>query len=271
MTDASPHPTQRKDITRTQPPRQTRAWLVLSLVLSTLASLAHSEPEEINPLVFSYWTDATPPFAIVEKQTIVDGIIKNIGDEIGERIDYPVSFRRIPVARIEQSLVSGDIHVDCITSPIWKENAEAYGWSPVLFKGADRFLIRKNTKDVVHFSDIKGRQVGIYNGYTYHPVITEMFAKNEAQDVQVRGIKNGTDMVVLGRLDTLIDFGTILKYHIKQHPQGHLLTLASKHADDYNLQCAYSQKMPIPQDTVNNAIQHMLADGTMRQILKQYE
>lgn len=224
--------------------------------------------EEIK---FSYWTDAKPPFAIVKDNKLISGIIKDLGDEIGARTGFSITYVQLPVARVEPKLTSGDIHVSCITNPKWLENAASYGWSPMLFMGEDRFLILKDRTTISEFGDLKGLRIGTYNAYKYHQEIMNLLDLNDAIGIQIGGVEVGIELVLLERLHTLIDFGTILKYHIKHHPKGYLLDLAEKPADRFDLFCAYSPHLPVKYRLLDQAIILIKEQGVMEAILNRYE
>lgn len=244
----------------------------LAFLLSGL-SLATYSNTVTNPLVFNYWTKAAPPFAIIgnTKNELSGGIIKDVGDELSIRTNIPVRYIEVPVKRLEQQLKEGRIHVNCITNPTWKEEPDLYGWSPTLFKGADRFLVRQgDIHQISSFADLEGKTVGIYNGYTYHPEIMEMFRNGTTKTEQIENIEVGVRLVNLGRIDTMIDFGTLLAYRIKNSDLKGKVTLAGKHAGDYELKCAYSPKLPVDKDLLNKHINQMKADGFIEKVLNRY-
>lgn len=244
--------------------------LSLTAALSILVAFSAPSYAETH-LVLSYWTDATPPFAWSKGGQLSAGLIKDIGDELAKQGGYTVEYREVPVKRIEAQLAEGLIHVDCITNPIWKENPELLSWSPVLFKGADRFLVQKGDEhDIASLEDLRGKTVGTYNGYVYHPAIMQMFASKEAQAEQVQGIEKGVRLVGLGRLDALIDFDVLLLYQIRQDQSNDNLTLASFHADDYDLQCAYSPHSPVAAEELDSKLKSMIKAGFISKALNKY-
>jgi ABC-type amino acid transport substrate-binding protein len=237
-----------------------------------ITALALSNQALSEPLRFSYWSDASPPLASIQDNKLHAGILKELGAAIGAALNLPVEFRALPVQRIESQLQAGLIDLDCITSPIWKQEPEAYHWSPVLFKGADRFLIKKGSQHAIStFSDLKGLTLGIYNGYTYHPKIMEMINSGDVATIKVSGIEHGIQLIELGRLDALIDFEVSLNYQIKQQNLYNKLKLAEKYADEFDLQCAYSKKMKISTGTMNKAIESIVRSGKFQEILAKYK
>lgn len=225
-----------------------------------------------NNLIFSFWSNASAPFAIVQHGQLQGGIIQELAIELGKRAGFRPKFQHVPVKRIEELLRNGGIHVDCVTNPMWKESPEIYTWSPILFNGADRFIVRKNSSlKIDTFDDLRGKSIGVYNGYIYNPQITSMFNSGQAKAVQVIDISHGIQLVELARLDTLIDFGVLLKYEIKSKKLNDQLTLANLHADDYTLHCAYSPHIPMDTDQLNLHLQNMKEEGVIESILRKYE
>jgi ABC-type amino acid transport substrate-binding protein len=243
---------------------------ILTAVLLLLVNFSATTQADTT-LILSYWTDATPPFAWSKNGQLTAGLIKDIGDELARQGGYKVAYREVPVKRIEAQLAEGSIHVDCITNPIWKEKPELLSWSPVLFQGADRFLVQKGSEhEITSLDDLRGKVIGTYNGYVYHPSIMEMFSTKAALAEQVQGIDKGVRLVSMGRLDALIDFDILLLYQIRQGQPNDNLTLASFHADDYDLQCAYSPHSPVATEEIDDRLNAMIKTGFISKALDKY-
>lgn len=257
-----------------------RRALILSVVFS-LTTLAHADlatnanssesGDQARPLVFSYWTKASAPFVIFRGDRLEQGIIKDIGQAMAKHLGRDAEFTNLPSKRIEPYLISGDIDFDCITNPIWKDKPDAYRWSPALFDGADRFLVRHGeTNDITDFKDLKGRILGIYQGYVYHPTIMAMIEKKELATVKVSDVNKGIQLLGLKRIDALIDFGVILSYQLKTQNLNDSLTLATLPADTFKLHCAYSHKVDMDYTTIDNAFRALISEGHLRHILNKY-
>lgn len=240
--------------------------VLISLISFSISAFASDKPS----IKFSYWNQASPPIAIREGDALSGGIIKDLGEAIGQHLKHPVEFIELPVARIEPHLRAGLIDADCITSTIWKETPDQYDWSPTLFEGADRILIRKDYKEIIEFSDMTGLRLGIYNGYVYHPQIMDMMESGKVKAFKVSDIEKGTLLLQLGRIDALIDFDVSLRYQLLTKDLKDELSLATKHADDFTLSCAYSKKSVVKKETMNNAITHLIKTGKIEAILNNY-
>ena len=251
--------------------------LLILLLLPGASAIADdasgvSEPgaEPSAALVFAFWTNATPPFAVKEGDKLVGGIIHDLGKELARRLNRPAEFRLLPTRRIERELLAGGVDLDCVSSPIWKASPDAYGWSPVLFEGADRFLIKTGAGAIDSLADLRGKRVGTYADYVYHPDISEMLKADEAHNVTVKDIEHGIRLLLADRIDTLIDFGVLLRYQIREKGLGQQLSLAGFPADEFQLMCAYSPKMKVAKAEVDRQLQAMVEDQTIKRILARY-
>jgi hypothetical protein len=108
-------------------------------------------------------------------------------------------------------------------------------------EGSDRFLVESSKENALTaFSDLKGKSLGGYNGYFYHPKVMGMMRHGDIIAVKVSGIDHGIKLL-LDRIDVLIDFDILLDYKIKTE-YSESLALADLYADSYELFCAYSKK-----------------------------
>ncbi len=240
--------------------------------LLLFSCFSHAQEKE---LVFSYWSEASPPFVLLDdagSNNVESGIIKDLAKILSDKLQIsPPRFVNIPVARTESKLQSGEIDINCITNPIWKETPSKYYWSPVLFTGADRLLVKSSKKnEFLKFEDLKGKSLGIYNGYTYHSEIMKMIENSEINAVKVSGIDHGVQLLLLDRLDALIDFDILLSYKIKKD-ETDSLALADLYAERYDLYCAYSKKMSIDRVAVDQALLDIISSGQLEDILNRYQ
>ncbi len=237
--------------------------------LLPLRVFAADEP----PLRFSYWAEASPPFVMLDQPTKKipeTGVLKDLADQIALQLGRNTQFINLPVPRIEPFLNSGGIDIDCITQPGWKEHPETMHWSPVLFTGADRFMVKRSEgHQLSRFEDLKGKNLGIYNGYIYHPDITRMIEAGEIKTVKVTDLDHAVQLILLGRIDAMIDFDILLEYKIAAGFEDQL-ELADLVAETYDLYCAYSKHIGIDPKLVDGVIQSMKEAGTIDTIIKKY-
>lgn len=247
-------------------------WAGVARAESGSAETPPSDSLSSDTLIFAFWTNATPPFAVTKGEQLVDGIIFDLGNELAKRLNRKAVFRLLPTKRVEREVLMGGVDLDCVSSPIWKETPDDYGWSPALFDGADRFLVRTDTDGTIEsLADLQGLRVGTYPGYVYHPDIMKMLENGEAQRVTVNDVDHGIRLLLADRIDTLIDFGVLLRYQLKEKDLGNKLSLAPLPADEFQLMCAYSPKMKVEKPLVDLQLQSMVDDQTISRILAKYQ
>lgn len=245
--------------------------IYLGVILLLCILQAQAENREI---IFSYWSEAGPPIVFLkgeDSQKVTGGLVKDLAVLISTRLNASPRFLQIPVQRTESQLLSGAIDLNCITNPIWKKQPDDYFWSPVLFKGADRFLVSNQTKHVItDFADLKGKALAVYKGYTYHPTIMKMIQDGDINAVKVSGIDQGVQLLLLGRIDALIDFDIALEYKIKNEFPG-ALRMAEFHAETYDLHCAYSKKTNIDRTQLDKVFRELISQGEIQRMLARYK
>lgn len=226
-------------------------------------------------LTFSYWSEASPPFVFLDsqdKQNIDHGIIKELALLISSQLNATPHFINIPVQRTESQLIDGAIDLNCITNPIWKKKPNEYHWSPALFDGADRFLVKSENKhSLAKFSDLKGKVLGVYNGYSYHPTVMKMIEEATLTTVKITGINQGIKLLLLDRIDALIDFDILLNYRINKGYE-ESLALADLYAGRYALFCAYSKKMQLQfkKETIDQAFKDLISQGKISELVNRF-
>ncbi len=224
-----------------------------------------------NELIFTYWTEALKPFAIRSENHLSGGIIKDIGDELSARMQLTPKYIELPTKRISMMVTSGRAHVVCLNNPKWVQHPEIYHWSPALFQGSDNFLIKRSPNDKIKtLADLEGMRVGTYNGYVYNEGIMRLFERKLAQPFQVSDFEHGMKLVVAERIDTLIDFGSIIAYEIKSRGLGDILTMAETPADTFDFYCGYSLQIPYDSNKLDDYLVQMKQEGFFEQMLARY-
>lgn len=244
--------------------------LILIILLFSWRVLAEGKNEVIT---FSYWNEASPPFVFSsdrKQEAIKSGLIKELAELIAQQLDATPKFVKLPVQRIEPHLLSGQVDIDCITNPIWKEHPDAYDWSPSMFESADRLLVRRDdAQKISSFEDLKGNILGVYNGYVYHSDIMKMIENGDIEAVKVADIDHGVQLLLLDRIDVLIDFDVLLSYKL-QDVHKNSLAFADLVPETYKLHCAYSKKMRFDENDVNKIISDLVSKGDIRRLLNSY-
>lgn len=97
-----------------------------------------------------------------------------------------------------------------------------------------------------------------------------MIENNEFKAFKVKNVEKGIELLLLKRIDVLIDFGVLLKYQLLKQDLNDTLRLATAHADDFELSCAYSKKSHTPPQEMDSAIKSLIESGKVNTILSKY-
>jgi len=238
----------------------------LCALLCFSAPLAFSEE-----LIFTYWLEALEPFAIRNGAKLEGGIVKDIGDELAARMELKPKYIELPTKRVAIMVTEGDAHISCLTNPKWEGNPENYHWSPVLFKGSDNFLIKQDQANKLKsIADLHGKRIGVYRGYVYSEQITALFEQGKAEPIYVGSLSTGIRLIEMGRLDTIIDFGSIIEYEIKKQGLGERFVISSMDADTFDFHCSYSLKIPYDAQALDAHLLNMKKEGFFEQVYDKY-
>jgi len=124
-------------------------------------------------------------------------------------------------------------------------------------------------RNLTKFEDLKGKSLGVYNGYTYHPQIMSMIKDGDINAVKVSGVDHGIKLLLLDRIDALIDFDILLDYKIKSE-YSESLSLADLYAERYDLFCAYSKKITFDKAQLDKVFEDIISKGEIARLLDRY-
>lgn len=222
-------------------------------------------------LIYTYWLEALEPFAIRFNGQLTGGMVKDIGDELALRMKLTPKYIELPTKRVDIMLKEGNAHISCLTNPKWEQNPDDYHWSPVLFEGSDNFLVRKDQfESIKSIADFEGKRIGTYNGYVYSEQVTQLFEQGKAESVRVGNLTTAMRLVDMERLDTVIDFGSIIEYEIKKQHLERRLTIAGVDADVFDFHCSYSLKIPYDAALLDSHISKMKQEGFFKKMQEKY-
>lgn len=239
---------------------------VFCMVLYLFAPVAAAQE-----LIYTYWLEALEPFAIRYNGQLTGGMVKDIGDELASRMKLTPKYIELPTKRVDIMIKEGNAHISCLTNPKWEQNPDDYHWSPVMFQGSDNFLVRKDQIDSIKsIADFEGKRIGTYNGYVYSDQVTQLFEQDKAESLRVGNLVTAMRLIDRGRLDTVIDFGSIIEYELKKQNMQGRLDIASVDADVFDFHCSYSLKIPYDAALLDAHIVKMKQEGFFKRVQDKY-
>lgn len=221
-----------------------------------------------NTIKVSFDYHNIPPYAVIENNKLVGGLIKDIFDELQRRVDIKVIYVRVPRARQIDKLLDGSIDILSIMNPKWLEGkADLVYWSPKLFSQRSVFFYKKEGwVDINSINDLYGLRVGCIRGYHYG-ILSPYFEKGSIIMVSNSNLDNNLKMLNAGRLDAILDSEILLRYRVKDLARYTISPFIPLTNDIY---FAYSPISHINRDLLNREIQKLVDEGFIENLLDKY-
>ncbi len=233
-----------------------------------LLSSQHLRADE-KALIVSFGAHNAEPYAILEGNQLVGGIIKDIADELADELDIDVIYVQTPRKRIERYLDTGVIHLVPISNPEWLKLGEQYRWSIPIFQDHDVLVTKDtNSRPIESLQDMRGMNLGTIRGYIY-PTLTAMFADRIITRSDVRSLSSNIARLELDRIDGFIDSKTLTLYEMKQNHTD-MLILTDVVISEHNIHAALSHHAPINIEALDQALKQLKERGVIEAILSQY-
>ena len=241
--------------------RMTASRRVLPCLLLALTCGAKAGPGE---LVFVAATNHNMPLSRFQNGELVDGLLKDLGDNIARRMRLRPRYISAPAKRVAEFLISGRADGVCYVLPRWLPGA--FNWSQPVIPDAGVLVARAEAAPVRALSALANKPVGTVLGYSYSMIDSELgraFVREDAPNMElnISKIQHGRmQYAIMGRMNA--------EYLMRADPQ-HKLRIDFEF-DPFVAQCAFSQKSAIPFGDVQRAIGGLLADGSIDHLLQRY-
>jgi ABC-type amino acid transport substrate-binding protein len=241
-------------------PSSSRLWR-LPLLLLPLCLAAQARAAD---LVMVAPTDQAMPIVRFQDGHLTGGIIKDLGDAIAQRMGRRPVYLNVDVPGVQPTLGSGRADAMCYVMPFWIDGD--YLWSSPLIPDAEMVVARPAAATIRSLKDLRDKQVGTVAGYRYprvEQVLGKRFARADAENIE----KN-LQQLASGKVDYTIIGENTLAYLQRIHPgQAMRVDLVFS---TYKAQCALSRKSSVSAEEFNRAIDALLEDGSVSQILARY-
>jgi polar amino acid transport system substrate-binding protein len=229
--------------------------------LPLLSAFALAAPPE---LVLLAPNNHAMPIAQFNDGVLERGIMKDVGEAIAARLGRPLRFVSAPSRRVALMLAQGDADGVCYLQPYWIDGD--YRWSAPMIPNGALVIARADAPVVRGPADLAGKKVGTVAGYRYpywEQALGKEFKRDDAPSMQhnLRKLEAGRTQYALIELATY-DFE--IKNNAARKLRGDFVY------ETYKGSCAFSLKSKVPFDEVNRAIESLIADGSVEQIMARY-
>ncbi len=231
-------------------------------VVAEVSTRAHAQP-----LVVAITDNFAMPYILQGGNKVAaQGIVYEMLDELGQRLHLDVHYIVLPRQRLRPALKSGLAHLLPLANPKWYTDEPDLQWSPVWLEDEDRFVI--HTKDrtrLQSIEDMHGKQVGTILGYRY-PELEGWVVRQDA-----RSLRQNLERLAHQRLDAVIDSAILIRYRLKYDRGFEQLLLTPIVAGHSARHLGLSRLAPVSIEELSQALQSMLDDGTVAEIVARYQ
>ncbi|MBV7539257.1 transporter substrate-binding domain-containing protein [Duganella sp. sic0402] len=234
---------------------------LLSAALWALSGAALAAPGE---LVMLAPADQAMPIARFQNGVLAGGIVKDFGDVLAQRLGRRAVYLTADTPDVTPALGSGRADAMCYVLPFWIDGD--YNWSPPLFPDAEMLAARSDMPQLRSLKDLRDQPVGTVTGYRYQRV--ELVLGRRFRRVDAANMEANIQQMIAGKVPYTMLSEATLTYLQRTRPD--LKVRAGLVFSAYKAQCAFSTQSQIPFDEVSRAIDTLLKDGSISQILARY-
>jgi ABC-type amino acid transport substrate-binding protein len=231
------------------------------LALLALAGAAHAGKDALRMIAP---LNQAMPLASFHGDKISGGILKDLGDAIATRMGRPVVYVSVAGDQVAAVLSAGKADGICYVRPFWIDGH--FDWSRPLIPDSELVASHPDMPLVRSLLDLRDLPVGTVTAYRYprvEQVLGLRFRRIDSPTMEenLRNVMQGTARhTVLAR--STLDYQLKVNKSLKLRPD---LVFAS-----FSAQCAFSRRGNVAFTDVNQAINSLIDDGSVRQILARY-
>lgn len=215
-------------------------------------------------IVFLAPLSAAMPLAGFRDGQLAEGIIKDLGDAIADKLGRRARYLSVPGKRVEFMLRAGQADGICNALPSWIGGD--FAWSRPLIPNAGIVISRTDAPVIRSLNDLAGQRVGTVLGYRYPALGTALgtlFEREDARTVQLVFVK-----MEAGRHQHALGERLELDYELRTNKALKLREdLVYEH---YKTSCAFSHSSKIAFADIEAAINALAAAGAVDAILARY-
>ena len=239
--------------------------VALTLVMS-IASLTGCGSSSSDKIVFG--TNAEfPPFEYISTNGVIDGydgIDMAIASKIGEISGKDVEIANMEFDSLLVAIQNGQIDAAIAGMTATEERAKTVDFSTPYYT-ATQVMVVKEGSDIKTAADMEGKAIAVVQGYTGETVVQDLGYKYEA-------FKKGTECIlelVNGKCDVVVIDSATAKDFVGDN-EGLVIVEDSNAFESEEYAIAVKKGNTELLKTINEAIEKMLADGTISDFAAKY-
>ena len=184
------------------------SWVLMLISASIVA-------QDTMPIRAIVSDSNTPPYAIFAADASLQaGLSKDIIDELGRRLQRPVTYLNLPRARVEPWLLEGKAELACFLNPDWVATPDKLLWTDALFTTQQLLVRRRDTTPLTGIQYLAGKRVGTTWGFTY-PELEQVFRSGDVIRDDAHSLESNLLRLQQGRLDVVMTVDLSYRFYQK--------------------------------------------------------
>jgi polar amino acid transport system substrate-binding protein len=242
----------------------TRACRRLVLAAALLGSVTTAPAADSVVLRIVAPTNQSMPLLRMAGAQPVDGLLKDIGEALAERLGLSPSFIPLPSKRAGAAVASGAADLLCYVKPGWLDDGVL--WTHPFLPGTGIVAAHPGAPPVATLQELRDEPLGTVLGYRY-PVLDQAFMQAIRRE-DVPDATTNLRRLALGRIRYAITDRAALDHFLRDNPAAGLREAIE--VERYQLGCALSPDKAALLAPLNRAIDRMQADGTLEALWNRY-
>lgn len=238
-------------------------WFALLAVLLTGASARAADAPPVLRVVAP--TNQSMPMLKMAEQEPVDGLLKDLGEVLAQRLGLKAVFVPLPSKRAGPAVASGAADLLCYVKPEWIEGQVL--WTQLFLPGTGVIAASAKAPAVAQLQDLQGEMLGTVLGYRY-PVIDRAFKQQPIRRQDVADADTNLRRLAVGRLRYAVTDRAALAYYVRLNPTAGLREVLE--VEQYELGCALTPSRAGLLQPLNKAIERLVSDGSLEALRSRY-
>ncbi|ACS80528.1 substrate-binding periplasmic protein [Maridesulfovibrio salexigens] len=198
------------------------------------------------------------------------GIVKDVFNAFAKETGDTIEFVRCPFNRSQRKFDRGEIDIEPMSNPAWRQTAKVLGVFSKPFAVSDSIILFRAEKFIpdVTPQDLLGKSIGVVRGYHY-PVYSAYFADGRINTHVLENENKLLQLLLAGRLDQAFMNKDTALYQIRELGVEDQL-LVGKTYDSLDMMIRFQPSKQYVLPRFNKAIDKLLNDGTITKIYDKY-
>jgi len=209
-------------------------------------------------------TNQSMPMLRMDGMVPAEGLLKDVGEALAERLGLSASFVPLPSKRAGPAVASGAADLLCYVKQGWLDDKVL--WTHPFLSGTGIIAAHPAAPAVTTLYELRDEPLGTVLGYRY-PILDQAFM----QAIRRQDVPDATTnlrRLALGRIRYAVTDRAAFDYFRKENPASGLREAIE--VERYQLGCALSPGKAALLAPLNRAIDRMQADGTLEALFNRY-